>query len=185
MAGRYPHHWSFSLGRWFHVPVRVHVFFLFFAVLTFAFTVSEFFWAGALTLGVLLASVVLHDVGHALATVRVGGKVDVIVLGPTGGLVSPRVPDEPDVQVFVAIAGPIVHLSLVVLSAAVIAMAGDAQSILGLLNPAIPDGIVNAEGFLPGELWLVTAKLTLWINWVLMLLNLLPAYPFDGGPAPT
>jgi hypothetical protein len=35
----------------------------------------------------------------------------------------------------------------------------------------------------PGSLWLVSAKLTLWLNWILMLLNLLPTYPFDGGPA--
>jgi hypothetical protein len=34
----------------------------------------------------------------------------------------------------------------------------------------------------PGGVWLVGAKLTLWLNWILMLLNLLPVYPFDGGP---
>jgi Zn-dependent protease len=113
----------------------------------------------------------------------VGGKVDVLLLGPTGGLISPRVPDEPDVQAFVAIAGPIVHLALVVVSAAIIAVAGDAQSIIGLLNPATPEGIVDSNGGPDGPIWLVAARLTLWINWVLMLLNLLPAYPFDGGPA--
>jgi Zn-dependent protease len=121
--------------------------------------------------------VTLHELGHALAAVRVGGRVDAIVLGPVGGLISPRVPDEPESKVFVALAGPFVHLLIAVLAAVALAVAGNTQ-LLGLLNPlATPQDLVE-----PGGMALVAAKLTLWINWTLMLLNLLPAYPFDGGP---
>jgi stage IV sporulation protein FB len=123
-------------------------------------------------------SVLLHEVAHALAAIHVDGKVDAIVLGPVGGLISPRVPDEPEAHLFVALAGPVVHLSLAVLAAIGLAIAGNSD-LVGLLNPlATPQDLVE-----PGSMWLVSAKLTLWLNWILMLLNLLPAYPFDGGPA--
>ena len=171
--------WSLSLGRWWGVAVYLHIFFLISALLALALNLSDSHLLGVsiLMVAVLLVSVTLHEVGHALAALRVGGKVDAIVLGPVGGLISPRVPDEPEVHVFVALAGPIVHLSIAVLAAIVLAIAGDHQ-LLGLLNPlATPPDLVE-----PGDWGLVAAKLTLWINWILMLLNLLPAYPFDGGP---
>jgi Zn-dependent protease len=90
-------------------------------------------------------------------------------------LLPPRVPDEPEVHLFVALAGPIAHLTLVVLASIALVVGGQ-TSVLGLLNP------LPAIDLAEGSIWLVTAKLTLWLNWVLMLLNLLPAYPFDGGP---
>ena len=100
------------------------------------------------------------------------------MLGPVGGLISPRVPDEPEVHLFVALFGPLVHLLLAVAAAVVLAVAGNTE-LLGLLNPfATPH---DSGG--TGQLWLVAAKMTLWLNWILMLLNLLPAYPFDGGPS--
>jgi stage IV sporulation protein FB len=176
MAGCCVQRWSLSLGRWWGVPVRLHIFFLFFAVLALAFTIpAELAGAGVMAVGILLASLVLHEVGHAVAAVRVGGKVDAIVIGPVGGLISPRVPDEPEVQLFVALAGPIVHLTLVVAAAVVLTLAGEVR-VVGLLHPLAPLDLME------GGQWLVAAKLTLWLNWILMLLNLLPAYPFDGGP---
>jgi stage IV sporulation protein FB len=179
MPGCCVQRWSLSLGRWWGVSVYLHIFFLLSALLalTFALREPDLLGTGLLMVGVLLASVVLHEVGHALAAVRVGGKVDALVLGPVGGLISPRVPDEPEVKLFVALAGPIVHLLLAVLAASALAIAGNTQ-LLGLLNPlATPQDLVE-----PGGMGLVAAKLTLWINWILMLLNLVPAYPFDGGP---
>lgn len=167
--------WSMSLGRWWGVPVRLHIFFILFAVLVLAFNASEEMAAGFLTVAVLLSSLVLHEVGHALAAVRVGGKVDVIVVGPVGGLVSPRVPDEPEMHLFVALAGPIVHLTLVVLAAVALAVSGH-PNIIGLLHPVVQLDLVD------GDAWLVACKLTVWLNWMLLLLNMLPAYPFDGGP---
>ncbi len=167
------------MGRWWGVAVYLHIFFLLSALLALAFTLPEpdLLVVSVLMVVVLLVSVTLHEVGHALAALRVGGKVDAIVLGPVGGLISPRVPDEPEIHVFVALAGPIVHLLIAVVAAIVLVVAGDTK-LLGLLNPlSTPLDLVE-----PGGLGLVAAKLTLWLNWILRLLNLLPAYPFDGGP---
>jgi Zn-dependent protease len=179
MPGCVVQRWSLSLGRRFGVAIYVHIFFLLAALLAVAFTLPEpdLLGTALMMVAVLFVSVALHELGHALAAIRVGGKVDAIVLGPVGGLMSPRVPDEPEIHVFVALAGPIVHLVIAVVAAIVLAIAGDRQ-LVGLLNPfATPTDLVE-----PGSMWLVTAKLTLWLNWILMLLNLLPAYPFDGGP---
>lgn len=177
MRGCTVQRWSLSLGRWAGVHVRVHIFLLLFAALSLAFIREpDLYWASILTLAITLGSLALHEAAHALAAWRVGGKVDSIILGPVGGLVTPRVPDEPEVQLFVALAGPIVHLSLVVVAAVGLALAGNAD-ILSLLHPL---NLNLWTGTDPN--WLLVGKLTLWINWMLMLLNLLPAYPFDGGP---
>jgi len=179
MPGCCVQRWSLSLGRWWGVRVYLHIFFVLLALLALAFTLPDrdLMAAGLITVAVVLVSVALHELAHALAAIRVGGKVDAIVLGPVGGLISPRVPDEPEIHLFVALAGPIVHLLVAVVAAVVLAVVGNTQ-LLGLLNPlATPPDLVE-----PGGLGLTTAKLTLWINWRLMLLNFLPTYPFDGGP---
>jgi stage IV sporulation protein FB len=181
MPGCCVQRWSLSLGRWWGVPVYLHIFFLLSALLALAFITlpePDLFGVSLLMVAILLVSVTLHEVGHALAAIRVGGKVDAIVLGPIGGLMSPRVPDEPEIHVFVALAGPIVHLLIAVAAATALAIAGDRQ-LLALLNPLTTPPDLLEDG---ASMWLVAAKLTLWLNWILMLLNLLPAYPFDGGP---
>ena len=123
MPGCSVQRWSLPLGRWWGVAVYLHVFFVLSALLALAFTLPApgLVGTGLMMVGVLLVSVTLHEVGHALAALRVGGKVDAIVLGPVGGLISPRVPDEPEIHLFVALAGPIVHLLLAVLAAIALA----------------------------------------------------------------
>lgn len=179
MPGCSVQRWSLSLGRWWGVSVYLHIFFLLSALLALAFTQAEpdLMSAALMMVAVLLVSVALHEVGHSLAAIRVGGKVDAVVLGPVGGLISPRVPDEPEIHLVVALAGPLVHLLLAVIAAVVLAVEDNTQ-LLGLLNPlATPRDLIE-----PGGTAIIAAKITLWLNWILMLLNLLPAYPFDGGP---
>src|SRR3990170_615229 len=134
MRGCSVQRWSVSLGHWAGIHVRVHIFLLLFAVVSLAYIPVDLYRPAFLTLAVALASLLVHEAAHALAATRVGGKVDTIILGPVGGLVSPRVPDEPEVQLFVALAGPFVHLSLVVVAAVGLALAGN-TNILALLHP--------------------------------------------------
>lgn len=179
MPGCCVQRWSLSLGRWRGVVVYLHFFFLVFAAAAVAFALQDpdLVWSAIMAIGVLLVSVTIHELAHTFAAYRIGGEVDAIVLGPVGGLIAPRVPDEPEVHVFVALAGPIANLLLAVLSAIALAAVGNTE-LLGLLNPlATPLNLIE-----PGGRWLELAKMTLWLNWILMLLNLLPVYPFDGGP---
>jgi Zn-dependent protease len=178
MVGRHAASWSLQIGRFAGVPVLLHFFFLMFVVLTFAVTLrDDMLKVGLLTLAVLLASVLLHELAHAWAAIRLGGQVDRIVIGPFGGLCSPRVPDEPEIQAFVALAGPLVNLSLAVVAAAALSL-GTNVNLLDFVNP-----IVVPTGIQEGTTWHIVGKLTFWLNWTLLLINLLPAYPFDGGPA--
>lgn len=177
MVGHLRNRWSVSLGRWWGVSVRLHILLLLFVVLTLAVTFNDDMpEVGMMILGVLLVSLGLHELAHTVAALRLGGMVDQVVLGPAGGLASPQVPDEPEPQVFVAMAGPLVHLTLAVISAGALAYWNE-PDILGLLNPVLPAGLDVGP---PSH---VFAKLALWLNWTLLILNLLPVYPFDGGPA--
>ena len=145
MVGRQVTVWSLNLGRFWGVPVRLHVFFLIFIVLTLAVTAGDMLGPGLITVGILLISLLLHEIAHTMAAIKLGGQVDQIVIGPFGGLSSPRVPDQPDVQVLVSLAGPLVHLTLVFLAA--IALSFDScVHVLGLLQPFVPSQLTVVPG---------------------------------------
>lgn len=176
--------WSISLGTWGGLQVRVHCLFLLFA----AFTLFLGWNAGAQAagewgalpvaggaLGVLFLSVLLHELGHYLGALRLGGDCSELVLGPLGGLGAMRPPLEPLSETFMHLAGPGVNVCVCLVSAAICLASG--SSVVGLLNPIQPAGLLEGEG------WLIATRLTFWINWVLLLVNLLPAFPFDGGRA--
>jgi stage IV sporulation protein FB len=176
--------WSISLGRWNGVQVRLHMFFLIFA----AFTVYLSWldagklasdgnpWMGVVAVVVLFASVLVHEVGHLVVANRLGASVDEVVLGPVGGLGPAAGPLEPHGELLMAMSGPAANLGLCSLSAIALALHGGVD-ITGLLHPFAPREILSGAPLVLG------LKLTLWVNWLLVLLNLIPAFPFDGGRA--
>ncbi len=168
--------WNLSLGRLFGVRVYLHVLFLLCGVFAWQQSVAadpDLGWYAAGAMAVLLASVLAHELGHALSARRLGGRADEIHLWPLGGLAPVRVPHEPHAELITAAAGPLVNFGVCCVCAPVLAWI---QTPLGeICNPLRPPTPAGAVGLLD------VLKLVFWTNWVLGLMNLLPAEPLDGG----
>jgi Zn-dependent protease len=183
-----PFRWSILLGRWGGVPVRVHVTLAIFAVVTVLDAWVDPAAAVLPTMAWLLLFVLalaIHELAHAVAAVRLGVEPEPVRLWPLGNLALPpaaaamRTPE----AVVVAAAGPIVS-GLIALSIAVGLYAGSPAHMVfnpfgtpeGGGAPLLADGTPVAA-FEPA--WFVG-----WfgyLNWVLFLVNLIPALPLDSG----
>jgi Zn-dependent protease len=111
----------------------------------------------------LFAIVLTHEFGHALACKQVGGQANQIVLWPLGGVAYVSPPQRPGAMLWSIAAGPLVNVALVPVFSA-FWLCGH---FLGW-SDSHPDA----------ALFLVT----IWeINLLLLILNMLPVYPLDGG----
>lgn len=116
----------------------------------------------------IFTCVVLHEFGHALTALRFGIHTRNITLLPIGGVASlERIPEKPGQELVVAIAGPAVNLVIGSLLAVVLMLIGAPILMLDPgQNPTGPIALLQG---------LVLA------NGVLLLFNLIPAFPMDGG----
>jgi stage IV sporulation protein FB len=175
-------HWSLNWGLWGGVRVKAHasllvVFVLILYVAARLRPSDDGAIYGLMACGILLASVVIHELGHTIAGLRLGGHADLVVLGPMGGLHLPTVPREAHREVTVAMAGPIANLGVMVMIGPALLLSN--ISVLEiLLRPLYPGGMLSDPKW-----WIVALKMAFWFNWLMVLVNLIPAAPFDGGRA--
>ncbi len=162
--------WSWKFTRIAGIDIYVHATFLlliaFFALgdILAGRGVAVMMMSTSLIL-VVFATVVLHELGHALMARRFGIGTRDITLLPIGGIARlDKLPDAPAQQLLVAIAGPAVNLAI-------------AGVLLGLL--LLFGGSIGIEGFGAGG-GSVVAQL-MWINVSLAAFNMVPGYPMDGG----
>jgi hypothetical protein len=167
---------SVPFGTWFSVRVRLH----FWLLLTIVFGVAAAVrGAGpvqiAVGIALLLVTLLLHDFAHKFFTQWQGGHHTEFMLWPAGGLIFPTIPPGAW-PMFVVYGGPLVVHA--VIAVACILAAGLPVSILGF-NPL--QGLAWTV-FSPGSLGF---RSILYIfartNWMLLLVNVLPYYWFDGG----
>jgi Zn-dependent protease len=118
-------------------------------------------------------SIVLHELGHALVAVRKGVGIADITLWMFGGVARmQRDSDSPGTEFKIAIAGPLVTLAIVLVSGAVgVALAGWQE---------FTDAMLVEEGAEISAALAVVAWLSS-INLLVLVFNLIPAYPLDGG----
>jgi Zn-dependent protease len=118
-------------------------------------------------------SIVLHELGHAFVALRNGIGISSIQLWIFGGMARmSRESDSPRTEFQVAIAGPLVTLAIVLaLTALGIGAAGWAD----FSKAALVESSAGTSGVLAMVAWLAM------INFLVLVFNLLPAFPMDGG----
>jgi Zn-dependent protease len=118
-------------------------------------------------------SILLHELGHAVVALRNGIGISSIQLWIFGGMARmDREADTPGAELRVALAGPAVTLALFVLfTVGGIAAGGWTE----FEQAAVLDSASGASGVLAVVAWLSS------INLLLLVFNMLPAFPMDGG----
>lgn len=159
--------WSLNIGRLFGIRLELHVTFLLFVGWVavdqglLAGRPEAAFAAVVLTL-LVFACVVLHELGHALTARRFGVATRDIVLLPIGGVARlERMPARPQQELLVAVAGPAVNVVIAVVLVLLMVLAGRSTALA-----ALGDGLLET---------------LLLVNVVMVLFNMIPAFPMDGG----
>jgi Zn-dependent protease/CBS domain-containing protein len=171
--------WSIPIGRLFGVDVRIHL--TFFVLPLFVFYTESAEHSGKANpshdlalVGIILACVAAHEIGHILAARRFGLIPKAVILLPLTGVtlfdeshsLKPPTPDslwKRDIRL--ALVGPLVNLALAGFSAAVVT--------------AIVPGIQLMKWpFLQAS---DLPKSIVWAGLWIAVLNAIPAYPLDGG----
>jgi Zn-dependent protease/CBS domain-containing protein len=169
--------WSISVGRLFGVDVRIHLTFLILPMFVFW---TEYYAHNSANgprdlalVGIILACVGAHECGHILAARRVGLIPKAVILLPLTGVAlydESRIEKQPPAltwkrEIRLALVGPLVNLAFAGVAIAAITASG--RGIELWTSP-----FLQARN-LPRSL--------VWANLYLAVLNLMPAYPLDGG----
>jgi Zn-dependent protease len=160
---------SVKLGSIRGIGVYIHwTFWMLMGVYAFSATASGGLAAGieaAAFIGAVFACVLAHEFGHAAAAAHYGIKTTDITLMIVGGMARlARIPEKPIQEFVIAVAGPAVNVLIGAMLFAALA--------LGFLLPE-PTGLLSAA--------MSFAQNLLIANVVLVLFNMLPAFPMDGG----
>ncbi len=167
--------WSVFTVKFGGIEIRIH--FTFLALLIFLL-LTETARGGSRVIprifmltGLILVSVLLHEIGHAVVSSRQGFPIKGAVLLPIGGLAltDPAVQGESTrnlrSETLIALAGPLVSALLAGATAVVFMAMGSIHNLW--LPPLVTVANLGVSFF--------------WINLCLCVFNLLPAFPLDGG----
>ena len=131
-------------------------------VMNFARRYQSPIW-GALEYLALFGIVLFHEFGHALACRQVGGIANRIILWPLGGIAFVDPPRRAGAYLWSIAAGPLVNLALVPVFNAALTVLSQGQDFLA-----------------PSDAYRFVVALR-YINFALLIFNLLPIFPLDGG----
>jgi Zn-dependent protease len=184
-----PINWSFRVGRLWSIDIRVHVFFLIAAIVLVWMEIPNADSRQPWTLGQVMVDalgvyamlffiVLVHELGHCYGARRTGGEASEILLWPLGGLAYVNPPHNAKSHLLTALAGPAVNVLFCLLCAGILTVwVGSIGAVPW--NPLHPTTPIDA-GVYPttGQAWVMRF---FGISYFLLLINMLPIFPFDGG----
>lgn len=166
---------SYQLGVFAGIPVKVHwsfgllILFILFVAYQNGQAPIEFIFFVLLVMTLFLC-VILHEFGHALTAKYFKVQTKDIIISPIGGVARlEKLPKAPKEELLIAIAGPAVNVVI-----AALCFAG----IFGFLGL---DGLILDPESARIDDFAKYIKTVFYINVVLFLFNLIPAFPMDGG----
>ncbi len=166
---------SLQIGVFGGIPLKLHwtfgllVLFVVYTAINEGVSLTHGLWFGGYVFALFLC-VVLHEYGHAFAAKKYGVRTKDIILSPIGGVARlEQLPEKPIQEMIVALAGPAVNVVI--------------ATIVGLGLYFFVDTSIFDSGFdilrIEGATEFFTFLLVL--NIMLVLFNLVPAFPMDGG----
>ena len=155
------------LGRWFGITVVVHWLFVIYAVLEISKSADPAFQS--LYMFLLFSVVLVHEFGHALSCKAMGGTAVHIVLWPLGGIAFVQPPGNVWAWLVTTACGPLVN-----------AILWPAFWLIMVFGMPVLAHHMDPDGR-PFEIIFESCYLMMEINKILLLFNLIPAYPMDGG----
>ena len=164
---------SFKLGKIADIGIFIHwtfsllILFIVFINYRSGQNATQILWSVFFVLSIFI-TVVMHELGHALAAKRYNIITKDITLLPIGGIARlEKIPEKPIEELIVAIAGPLVNIVLAVITGIFITIPATSEQLMAQLANG-----VNANNFFLNFFL---------VNFWLALFNLIPAFPMDGG----
>ena len=186
-----PMSWSVPFIRVRGIDVRIHLAFLLLVAYQLLTAIAPAaneqsvrlgIWPTVIAMTMLFAVVLLHEFGHCIACRRTGGSADEILMWPLGGLAYCAPDHRWTAHFWTAVGGPLVNVAILAITAPLVGLLTGSWLGGALPNPlqfAPPAAIFAEDGLRQG---LLLALFSLhWIALLLLLFNLLPLYPLDGG----
>ncbi|MCB0529028.1 MAG: site-2 protease family protein, partial [Saprospiraceae bacterium] len=187
---------SLKLFTWFGIPVHLHwTFGLIFLYALWVGHANELDWIGTIWLMgffiALFTCVLLHEYGHSLTARRYGVETRDIILTPIGGIARlEKMPEKPMQEFLVAIAGPMVNVVIAALlfGLSMLIFDGERWELFKwflrdqlLLSGGEDAGDVMEESGIALSGILFYLPVLVATNIALVVFNLIPAFPMDGG----
>lgn len=164
---------SFKLGKIAGIGIFIHwtfsllILYIIFINYKSGQNTTQIMWSVAFILCIFI-TVLLHELGHALAAKNYNIKTKDITLLPIGGLARlEKIPEKPLEELIVALAGPLVNVILAFITGIFISIPSNAEQ----LTAELSNGVGANNFFLNFFL----------VNFWLAIFNLIPAFPMDGG----
>ncbi len=162
--------WSWKVARIAGIDVFIHsTFLILIAWIGFSYWITQRSLIavanGVIFILLLFLIVLMHEFGHSLAAKKFGISTRDITLLPIGGLSRlERMPKVPKHELWVALAGPLVNVVLAAIFFVWLYLTGGLSNIT---NTTVVEGTLLQR--------------VAYANMILLLFNLIPAFPMDGG----